>query len=779
MSDIKKLDVIDALPQYYLPYAQYVNQTRSLPDARDGLKQGARFILYAQYLNKLTHDKKPRKAVATVSASMEFSVHGDSSILGTAVRMSQPFSLRYPLITVKGNNGSQVYGSDVYSQARYLEMYSGKLASEMVNLLDKETIKEWEMNYTQDKEYPVVLPSLFPNFVNGVTGIGVAVSTSIPQFNLRQVCASAIKLLDNSEVDFNEIYCPVDFCTGGILINEDEVKISLARGQGKSALIRAKVEYDSKNRELVVTELPYQVTSSGVVTQIQKCIDDSKINGIEAVFDGSDIDGVRICIKLVKSALPEKILRELYKETSLQHHYGINMMMLQDGKIPRLYTFKTMLESYLAHARTVLYRAYEYDLRKAKDRLEILNGYLIALANITEVVETIKNSKTKDEASHELMERFGFTSNQVKAVLELKLQRLVNLEAIKIEEEKNKLDKEVKYLEFILSDDNEFKNKLKEEIQRIATEYGDNRRTEILSLKIKEDEIIEEKNLIVYFTNYNNVYTEESNTLLAQGRGGRGSKVKLSKGEVILKTIGGKSNSNLLIFTNKGRAYSVSFEKLLDHNNLEVLLELQEGEKIVQVASNESTEHIVFITKNGLIKKSKKELYNITAKGVIAIKLLDDDDIVKILFVDEEPIALLTQQGLFKIIESKPVTATGRVSQGVIAAKLDANDFIVDAQVVTLSDTEIVSVTDKGFCARVLLSDFTVTGRHAKGKSLQKGILKGFILIPSHHKEISVVSSQNIITIPTSSIIITGRSVIGVKVINLKSEEIINIVKKI
>lgn len=781
MSNISKKDIVSALPEYYLPYAQYVNQTRALPDSRDGLKQGARFILYAQYLNKLTYDKKPRKAVATVSAGMEFSVHGDSSILGTAVRMSQPFSLRYPLIEVKGNNGSQVYGSDVYSQARYLEMFSNKIAGEMFSLLGKETIDKWELNYTQDKEYPTVLPSLFPNFINGCTGIGVALATSIPQFNLKEICASAIYLLDNPNATFEELYCPIDFATGGIIINEQEVKKSLTNGTGKAAIVRAKIEYDHKNRELVVVELPYQVTSSNVVAQIQKCIDENKIVGIEAVFDGSDIDGVKICIKLTKTASPEKIIKLLYKETSLQYHYGINMMMLDQGKTPKIYSFPLILDSYLSHAKDILYKSYQYDLKEAQDRLEILEGYLKALANINEIVEIIKKSSSKEEAIKLLMSQFNFTEKQTKAVLELKLQRLVNLEAIKIQKEYDEISEKVKYLNFILLNQKEFINCLKKEINRISLEYGDTRRTTNITLGQNDnEEVIEEKNLIVYFTNYGNLYADETTTLMAQRKGGRGNKIKLEKGEVIIKTINGKNNSSLLIFTNSGRAYSLQFDSLIDNPNIHTLLELNSNETVVQVVSdNNKKEYIIFLTKNGLIKKSKANLYNITKKGITAIKLTEDDLIIKILFVDDENIGILTHDGIFKIIESIPITATGRVSQGVIAIKLEDNDYIVDAQPIKNIEQEIISLSEEGLCAKISLKEFSITGRPAKGKLLQKGKMVGFVLVDIFNKEIAIISSQNIIKIPISSIILTNRGVVGTRAINLKDDKIIGVLKEI
>lgn len=659
MSQINKIDVTEALPKYYIPYAKYVNQTRAIPDARDCLKTGTRLLLYAQHWNKLTFDKKITKATNTIAAGMKFSVHGDASIIGTAVRLSQSFSLRYPLIYVRGTNGSQIYGSDTFAAPRYMDMQSNKIASEMTNLLSKETIDDWEWNYTQEEQYPTVFPSIFPNFVNGCTGIGVAMACSIPQWNLKEVCNSAIKLLDNPNISFEEIYCPIDFCTGGTIINEKEVKKSLQDGTGAAAIVRAKIEYDQKNRELIVTELPYQVCSSNVLTQIQSCIENGKLVGVESVFDGSDIDGVRICIKITKTGSAEKILKILYKETSLQSHFSINMMMLQEGKFPRIYTFKEILESYLEHLSMVLRKSFKYDLKQAEERLEILDGYLKALENIDKVLTILKESKDKTEATNKLQEVFAFTSNQIKAILDMKLQRLVHLEVIKIQKEHDEIEKQVAYLNFILNDKNEFNNNIKKEINRISKEYGDIRRTTNINLnKNSEEEPIEEKNLIIYFTNFGNLYVDETSTLLSQNKGGRGSKIKMENNEVVTKTIISNSNSSLLVFTNKARAFRINFDSLISNKNIYTLLQLSSDETILDITSDDKSKYIVFITKNGLIKKSSLNSYNITEKGLVVTKLVDGDILIKVLFIDNQNIGLLTAKGLFKIISHTIVSET-------------------------------------------------------------------------------------------------------------------------
>ena len=780
MSQLNKLDVIDALPRYYLPYAKYVNQTRSLPDARDCLKTGTRFILYAQYLEKLTYDKTRRKAVDTESAAMKFSPHGNASILGTAVRLSQPFSLRYPLIYVKGNNGSQIDGAGVFSADRYLEMQSNKLASEMTSLLKKNTIENWEWNYTQDKQYPTVLPSLFPNFVNGCTGIGVGMACSIPQFNLKDVCNSAIKYLENPNATFEELYCPIDFCTGGIIINEAAVKESLKHGNGPAAIVRAKIIYDSENKELAVTELPYQATSKKIVQEIQQCIEDGLLTGVDSVFDGSDINGVRVCIKLTKTANTEKIVKILYKETSLQAHFGINMMMLKDGKIPLTFGFVDILKEYLEHMQMVLKRAYEFDLEENKNKLEILEGYAKAIVSIDEIVTLIKSSKTKELAIQGLIKNYQFSEPQAKAILGLQLQRLVNMEYIKLQNDIAELEKEVKAIELILNDEKVFRTTVENEIKRISKEYGDERRTVNMTLGVntQTEEVVEEKNLIVYFTNFGNLYADECSTLMAQKKGGKGNKIKMQKGETVIKSITGKNTSSLLAFSNTGRAFSIQLDEILDNNNIYSLFDLEPNEKIIEITMTEKTKYIIFITKNGLLKKSEISLYNMKRKGVNAIKLVDNDTLIKVLFANEENIALLTHNGMFKIIDTTSINPIGRVAQGVICAKLDANDYIVDANIVAPSCTEVISVSEDGLGARYSLSDFDVIGRVTKGKQLQKGEMAGFILVSPLDKEIAVSSNQNIIKVPIGSINLVNRGATGSKIINTK-EKITGVVKEL
>lgn len=786
-----KFDIKDALPDFYLPFSGYVLQTRAIPDSRDGLKQGARFIIFAQMKHKLVYNKDRRKAVATVNAGMEFSPHGDASVYGTAVRLSQPFSLRYPIIEVKGNNGSLFAGDD-FSASRYVEMRSNKIADEMTNLLSKETIDKWKLNYTQEQEYPTVLPTRFPfSLVNGNTGIGVGCSSSIPQFNLREVSDALVKLLYNPEISFEEIYCPIDFATGGIIINEEEVKESLKNGNGKAACIRAKIEYDSDKNELSVRELPYQVFTSTVSKQIQAAIDENKLYGVESFFDGTGFEGINIRIKLTKGANPEKVCKLLYKETSLQHHYSINMMMLENGTTPRLFNWKEMMESYLSHLEDVIRKAYLFDLRKIQNRIHILEGYLKALANIEEVIQVIKTAADIENASRGLQQKFGFTAAQAKAILDLKLQRLANMEKIKIENELADISKKAEEITAILYSEELFKKEIEKEILRVKKEYGDARRTINMNLKFDGDdeEPVEKKTLIVHLTNFGNLYTFESTTLMTQRRGGKGTKVKMDSNEYIIDTISDSNASNCLIFSNKGKVYTINLNDLPINQkvNINTIFEFETGEQITNIipfSKINNRNYMVFVTKNGMIKKSSLEEYRIKkSKGVIAVKIKDGDVLKRVMLVDSAPVGILTKAGNYLIIDTETINPTGRATSGVIGIKLSKDDEVVDAKIIPPNTKEIISISSSGMIKRTDYDSFSIGNRATKGSSIQKlkdnDTMISFNVIDEKDDEIAVVSNKAIIKISLKETQLSSKGAQGTQAKKMDARERITEVLKI
>lgn len=786
-----EVEISEALPEFYVPYASYVIQTRALPDVRDGLKTGARFIIYSQYTNKITFKDKRRKGTATKSATMMFSPHGDSSIYGNAVRMSQNFSLRYPLIDTHGNNGSMMHNND-YAADRYLEMRSGEIAGEMTSLLRKETIDKWKLNYTEEEEYPTYLPTLFPNsLVNGNFGIGVSLASSIPSHNLKEVCAAIVKMIDNPNISFDEIYCPIDLPTGGTIINADEVKESHRNGKGKAAIVRATIEFDEQKRELIVTDLPYMVFSSNATAAIQTAIDDGNLIGVQKVYDGTDYDGVKIVIELSKTANVQKITKLLYKYTPLQNYVGINMNMLDEGKYPKCFNWQEMIEIFIKHIKNILEKSFNFDLRKIKKRIHILDGLLTATLHIEEVVKIIKNSVTAAAARHALMEAFEFSEEQTKAILDLKLSRLANLERQKLQNEKDSLLSDAQKIEKILSEEVLFNNEVKKEIKRISDKYGDDRKTKNINLDYKgepEDaEPIEQKELLMHFTNFGNIYTQETTTLLSARRGGRGAKIKLLKGEFITKTITDSNCNSLLVFTNKGLMYNVSIDDLpiSSRVNIAQLFNFSGGEAVTAVTSksrNSEIEYFTFITKNGIIKKTKANEYNSRKRSIKAIVLKEDDEVVNVLFTNNnDKVGILTFDGNFVIIDTSDITSTGRATMGVAAVKLSSGNRVIDSDIVGNSDSMLLTISEGGLIKKTNISEFPICNRNTKGKKISgvkdsDSIVKFLTL--DKNCDIIVILNEGMIKFSTEELRTLSRAAIGVKAVSLKeNSKVVDILK--
>ena len=779
----KEWEVSDALQAFYVPYASYVIQTRALPDARDGLKTGARFILYAQYKDKLTCKDKRRKAVATINGAMRYSPHGDASILGTAVRLSQEFSLRYPIIEVQGNNGSYMSGDD-YSQARYLEMRGNEIAYEMTELLNKNTIDDWKLNYTEEEEYPTVLPSKFPfSLVNGSFGIGVACSSSVPPHNIKDVAKALEILINNPNATFEELYCPIDFPTGGIIINENEVKNSLKNGTGKAALVRAKIEYDSDNHELIVNEMPYMTFTNNAVASISKAIEEGLLLGVESVYDGTDFDGCKIVIKLTKNANVEKVVKLLYKHTILQNSYSINMNMLDNGKTPKLFTWKESMEAYLQHLKTVMVKAYQYDLEKLLERIHILEGLIIAFHNIEELVKDIRKSINSNEAKSNIMSKYSLSDKQADAILKMRLSSLTHLEIEKLENEKN--DKMIKAnnIKEILSSEERIKQEMINEIHRLSDKYGDERRTKNINLEFKDDndeEPIEEKELLIHCTNLGNIYTQETSTLLTQKRGGKGVRIKLQKGETIINTIEDNNLSSLIIFTSLGKMYAMSTDDLPINSrvNLYNQFDFEKNEKITTITTfqkKDLVKYYIFITKNGMIKKSLSREYTIRkGKSIKAINLKDGDSVVNVCFCNDDKVGLLTSAGNFVIIDTAEINAIGRVSMGVKGVKLIGDETVISGKVIPDMTREILSITERGKMKKSEYNDFGVSNRGVRGSKIQKinddDKIVDFIPIVNNN-EVTIISSQNILKINLDEIKTSNRLSIGVKGIEINDNE--------
>lgn len=772
------MDLKNVLHESFATYAGMTIVDRAITDARDCLKPSARQAMYAQYLEKIVHDKPYRKSAKSVAAGMDhFYTHGDTSLYSLLMRMGKPFAYRYPLEDVQGTYGTLVE-SDNQAAQRYTEMRLSALAAYLFEDIEKDSIKTWFNNYDDTEQYPAVLPSKgFYNIVNGTSGIATAIASSIPQFNLREVNEALIKLLWNQEIDFSEIYCAPDFATGAILLNENEVKVSLENGQGKACKLRSVIDYDSDEHCLIVTEIPYGVYTMTIRHQLAQLIENQPDIGIEKFLDLSS-DTPLLKIYLQKKANPEVVVHKLYKETSLQNHYSINIMMLENGRFPKIFGWRQALLAHLAHEHDVYVRSFNYDLIKLRAKLHIIEGILIALANIEEVISIIKQSKTGQLAKINLINRFNFSEIQAKAILDIKLVKLANLESIEYENEKKDLVATIGHIEAILNDEVLLKKEIEKGLREVIDKFGDARRTTILNLAEDQEETpIEQKTIYVNLTNQNNLYVYEKSTLLTQRKGGVGQKIKLNKNEYFISQFIDHNSETMLLFSDAGKLYSVDLRALPLDQTIAIsdILQLN-NERIIAITSaniKNKDLYLVFITKQGMVKKSALSEFNIKrSSGVMAIKLKDGDELVSILLVNDEPICMLSKLGRFIMIEQKDINAIGRVAIGVQGMKLEDNDEVVMAHVVEAETTEIVTVTNDGYTKRTDINEFNITGRNTKGSHVHKldnNYLTDFVLI-SKETELTLITQNTLIKFPLTDINLTGKNTLGSRSIKLKDE---------
>lgn len=773
-------DLQSIIKNSFTQYAGAVLQSRALVDARDCLKPSARQIFFSMLERKLISSKPYKKTANAVGMAMaDYYIHGDSSAEGIIMRSGQSFAMRYPITDIKGNSGSLIEPGNWAAQ-RYTESRLGKIADLLFEDLDKDTITEWRDNYDNTKQYPSVLPSKgFYNIVNGTMGIGVGAASSIPQFNLKEVNEALIKVLWNPDIDFEEIYCAPDFATGAFLLNEEEVKESLKNGVGRACKLRAKIEFDSNDRCLIVSEIPYSVYTNTICGELETILESEDNPGIDRF---NDLTGSTPLIKiyLTKRANVNKVLRYLYKNTSLQYHYGINMTMLEDGRYPKVFTWKQALIEHINHELTVYHRGFEFDLRKIKDRLHIVEGILIALANIEEVIEIIKKSSSTKEANQNLCKNFLLDEIQAKAILDMKLARLAKLEVKKYEEEKEELLKEKNRIEEILNNEFLLKKEVERGLREVAEKFGDARRTQILNIEKEEDEPIEVKNLLINLTNQGNIFVSENSSLLVQRRGGVGAKFKLNKGEYVISTLTAETTDLILFFTNKGNFYHYVAGGLPIEEKIPVesLFTIKSWEKVTAMSSynkNNSKENIIFFTKKGIMKKSKMEDYNMKrSTGLKAIELDKDDEVISVLFTNNENICMLTSNGQFVICETKDIRTIGRTARGIKGIKLNDGDELISANIYPFNSNWIVSVSKNGYIKRTEVSDFSIQGRGTKGAKLQKleeeDSLVGF-QIAKDEKEIIITSNRSQIKIDINSIPILSKGARGNKSIKLGEKD--------
>ena len=773
------------IKQSMTQYAGAVLQSRALVDVRDCLKPSARQIFFCMDKYKYTANKPFQKTMAAIGDAMKhFYIHGDSSCEGIIMRAGQPFAMRYPLVEVDGNGGT-LLASGNWAAPRYTETRLSKLSAYLFADIDKDTIDDWRDNYADNEQYPAVLPTKgFYNLVNGTSGIGIGMACSVPQYNIKELNNALIHLIDNPDCDFNEIYCAPDFATGAILYNESDVKESMKNGTGFACKLRSVVEFDSKERCFVVTEIPYGVYTNTICGQLEEIVNGEDNPGIERF---NDLTGSTPLIKiyLAKKANPDKVLKYLFKNTFLQYHYGINFTMLDNGRFPRVFGWKEMLQAHIDHERVVYRRAFEFDLNKIKARIHIIDGLLICMARIEEVVQTIRNSASTAAASTALQANFLLDEAQTKAVLDMKLSRLAHLEVKKLENEREELVGKAEAIEKILNSEELFKEEIKKGWREVAEKFGDARRTRILNIAKEDEEPTEIRVLQISMTNKNNIYLSETSTLYKQKRGGVGNKAKLEAGEYVIHSEQIESNEEIAFFTHSGDFYHYPAAALPvgERIAIESLFGLSGGERIVAISSfnkRKAEKNIVFFTKNGFVKKSELSEYNLKRSGSLkAINLDANDEIASILFIDNEDVGIMTELGNFIRITTSDIRPIGRVAKGIRGIKLNDGDAVSCAYPIQKDAQYIISVTSSGLFKKTPISEFTVQGKNTKGAKIHKltgkDYMADFVSLGTE-TEILVASSKSCIKLSINDVPTLSRVAQGAKAIKMgETDKIIGI----
>ena len=776
MSNLKPI-----VEQSFIQYSGAVLQSRALVDVRDCLKPSARQVFYCMYTDSFLHSKPFKKTLKAIGSAMRVYIHGDSSCEGIIMRAGQPFSLRYPLVEVEGSYGNLMESGN-YAAPRYTSSRLSALSEYLFADIKKNTISEWRDNYDDTEQYPAVLTGKgFYNIVNGSVGIGIGMSSSIPQFNLKEVNEALVKLLWNPDIAFEDIYCIPDFATGAYLLNESTIRDSLKTGNGFACKLRSVVDFNSKERCFIVKEIPYGVYTNTICRELEAILEEEESNpGIDRF---NDLTGETPLIKiyLTKKSNPDRVLKYLYKNTSLQYHYGINMTMLEDGRFPRVFGWKELLQSHLDHEEVVYRRGFEFEKNKHQDRVHIVNGILIVLSRIEEVVSVIKASSSTAAANKNLQTNFLLDELQAKAILDMKLSRLVHLEVKKFEDEKEKLVAEITRINKILESQELLNKEIQKGLEEVAKKFGDARRTKVMNIVSEDDEPIEVKSLSISLTNQNDLIINETSSLYTQKRGGVGSKFKLNDGEYVMASISCQNVDNLLFFTTKGKVFSQIAGALPvgEKITVESLFEIEDGEKVCELtplSKNGDKKHILFITKNGVVKKTLLSEYNTkrSKTGIKALTLDDGDEICSVIFTNEERIGILSERGQLLICETKNIRPIGRVARGVRGIKLNEGDLAISAKIIPETTKELVSISGEGKAKRTSIEEFAVQGRATKGSKIQKVAIEDWVadFLPiDDEKEITIIATSSQIKLNVSDISLLSKNTSGAQSLKKKAKD--------
>lgn len=781
-------EIHDEMRQSYIDYAMSVIVSRALPDVRDGLKPVHRRILYGMSELGVTPDKPHKKSARIVGEVMgKYHPHGDSSIYYAMVRLAQPWNIRHALVDGHGNFGS--VDGDGAAAMRYTEARMTPLALQMLRDIDKETV-DFEPNFDGEEKEPVVLPSRFPNLlVNGSNGIAVGMATSIPPHNLVETIDAAIKIIDEPEVTIDELASIVkgpDFPTGAIIMGKNSAKEAYRTGQGK-VIVRAVTEIEETSRgrqQIIVTEIPYQVNKARLIEKIADLVKDKRIEGISEIRDESNRKGMRIVIELKKDANANIILNRLYKHTQMQETISMIMLAIVNGR-PRILNLREILDEYLKHQKEVVTRRTIYDKKKAEARAHILEGYRIALDNIDEIIQIIRNSY--NDAKEKLMDRFGLSDIQAQAILDMQLRRLQGLEKEKIENEYQELLKKIAYYNELLADEHKLMGVIKDELIEIKEKWGDERRTKIKAdaKEIDEEDLIEEENVCVTLTHLGYIKRVPVDTYKSQRRGGKGvTGITTRENDFVKNMIMTSTHDFLMFFTNTGKAHKIKAYEIPEATrtakgtpavNFLNLMQRERITAVIPIQEFSEDKYLIAVTKQGTIKKTALSQFDTNRKnGLIAMNLKEGDELIGIKQTSgTNNVIIVTKQGKCICFSEDDVRPMGRIAGGVRAIKLEGDDEVVAMELVEPGQ-ELLVVTQKGFGKRTKVEDYKIQVRGGKGlltydkaKFKKTGELVGAMAVDDEDEILLINSDGIIIRLAANEISKLGRATQGVKIMNV------------
>ena len=785
---ITESELVSEMQTSYIDYAMSVIVGRALPDVRDGLKPVHRRILYAMYEDGLTSDKPFKKSATCVGDVLgRYHPHGDASVYDAMVRLAQNFSMRYMLVDGHGNFGS--VDGDPPAAYRYTEARLSKISNEMLRDIDKETV-DWDPNFDETRKEPRVLPSRFPNLlVNGSSGIAVGMATNIPPHNLKEVINACVCVLENPEATLADLMQHItgpDFPTRGIIMGRSGIRQAYATGRGK-VVVRARTEFEEHGQgrtRIIVTELPYQVNKRQLIKNIADQVHDKRLDGISDLRDETDRNGMRVVIELKRDANPQVVLNRLFAQTAMQTTFSINMLALVNNQTqPKILSLRHILDEYLTFQEEIIVRRTRYDLRKAEERAHLLEGLLIAQDNIDEVISIIRTSY--DNAKQRLMERFNLSDVQAQAICDMRLISLQGLNREKLENEYKELEDKIHYFKDLLADPEKIKGVLKDELIALRDKYGDDRVTEIQDVadEIDIEDLIEEEQCVYTLTHGGYIKRMPVSEYRAQGRGGRGIRAMATKDEDFVDTVFTASTHDyILFFTSKGRVFVKKGYNIPEAGrnargtNIINIIQTENGEKIsamIRGRGRDDDGYLVFVTKRGTVKRMEQSaLKNIRSNGLRAIILDEGDSLISVLqTTGEENIFIATYNGMAVCFNESDLRTLGRNAMGVRGIRLREGDYVVGAGN-SLAGEAVLTITEKGYGKRTLLSEYSIHGRGGIGiKNYQVTDKTGGIAdvkMVNPGEDILVISDDGtIIRMAVDHISVLGRSTQGVRIMRL------------